>query len=199
VSTKLDSAVEFDDYYEILQLSPNADTETIDRVYKVLARRYHPDNQDTGDPEKFSQVVTAHRVLSDSAQRSAYDVSYEENRAVLKIFDEEAAPEGYEGDRRIFDGVLSLLYVSRRRDANKGGMGIMQMERMLGCPAQHLEFHLWYLREKGWVERLENGMLAITAGGVDRVMEQGNIFLRRDRLLAERSQNARQELQEAPH
>ena len=199
MSTKLDSAVEFDDYYEILQLSPNADTETIDRVYKVLARRYHPDNQDTGDPEKFSQVVTAHRVLSDSAQRSAYDVSYEENRAVLKIFDEDAAPEGYEGDRRIFDGVLSLLYVSRRRDANKGGMGIMQMERMLGCPAQHLEFHLWYLREKGWVERLENGMLAITAGGVDRVMEQGNIFLRRDRLLAERSEHARPELQEAPH
>jgi hypothetical protein len=37
-----------------------------------------------------------------------------------------------------------------------------------GCPREHLEFHLWYLKAKGWIARLENGMLAITVEGVDR-------------------------------
>jgi hypothetical protein len=194
VSTKVE-CLEFQDYYETLQLSPNADTDTIDRVYRILVRRYHPDNQDTGDAEKFNQVVHAHRVLSDPEKRAAYDVSYEENRAaVLRLFDETTQPEGYDGDRRIFEGILSLLYVSRRRDAEKGGIGILQMERMLGCPAQHLEFHIWYLREKNWVERLENGMLAITAAGVDRVMEQDGLLLRRDRLLTDRSEDAHRQL-----
>jgi curved DNA-binding protein len=189
------SARPFEDFYEILQLSPNADTETIDRVYRILVRRYHPDNQETGNPEKFTQIVKAHKTLSDPESRAAYDVSYEENRAsVLKIFDETSNPESYDGDQRIFEGILSLLYISRRRDAGRGGMGIVQMERLLGCPAKHLEFHLWYLREKGWVERLDSGLLAITASGVDRVMEQEALHLRRDRLLAERSTNAQREL-----
>ncbi len=185
----------FDDHYETLQLSSNADSETVDRVYRVLVRRYHPDNQETGDPEKFTKVVKAHKVLSDPEARAAYDVSYEENRAsVLKIFDDASSPESYDGDKRIFEGILSLLYISRRRDSGRGGMGVVQLERLLGCPAKHLEFHLWYLREKTWVERLENGMLAITAAGVDRVMEQDSLFLRRDRLLSERAAASQREL-----
>jgi len=44
------------------------------------------------------------------------------------------------------------------------------------------------------VERLENGMLAITAAGVDRVMEQDSLFLRRDRLLSERAAASQREL-----
>ena len=185
----------FDDHYETLQLSSNADSETVDRVYRVLVRRYHPDNLETGDPEKFTKVVKAHEVLSDPEARAAYDVSYEENRAsVLKIFDGASSPESYDGDKRIFEGILSLLYISRRRDSGRGGMGVVQLERLLGCPAKHLEFHLWYLREKTWVERLENGMLAITAAGVDRVMEQDSLFLRRDRLLSERAAASQREL-----
>ena len=173
----------FEDHYETLQLSPNADAETVDRVYRSLVRRYHPDNQETGDPEKFTRVVKAHKVLSDSESRAAYDVTYDENRAsVLKIFDESSNPESYDGDKRIFEGILSLLYVSRRRDAGRGGLGIVQLERLLGCPSKHLEFHTWYLREKDWIERLENGMFAITASGVDRVMDQEGLSLRRDRL-----------------
>jgi curved DNA-binding protein len=177
----------FEDFYETLQL-PNADADTIDRVYRILVRRYHPDNQETGNPEKFTQIVKAHKILSDPESRAAYDVSYEENRAsVLRIFDESSNPDSHDGDKRIFEGILSLLYISRRRDAGRGGMGVVQMERPLGCPAKHLEFHLWYLREKRWVERLDNGLLAITAEGVDRVREQEGISLRRDRLLTERS------------
>src|SRR5690349_7912822 len=41
------------DYYEILQISRHADAETIHRVYRIMASRFHPDNPKTGDVEKF--------------------------------------------------------------------------------------------------------------------------------------------------
>jgi curved DNA-binding protein CbpA len=37
----------FTDYYENLQISPNADMEMIERVFRLLAKRYHPDNTQT--------------------------------------------------------------------------------------------------------------------------------------------------------
>jgi hypothetical protein len=38
---------------------------------------------------------------------------------------------------------------------------------MLGCPAEHLQFHLWYLKEKGWIRKTESGTFAITVEGID--------------------------------
>jgi len=178
----------FRDYYETLQLNPNAEEETINRVFRILVKRYHPDNRDSGNTKKFNEVMDAYRFLSDPEKRAAYDVRYDQNRAtVLKLFDEASASDSFESDRRISEGILSLLYVSRRRDPDRGGVGVIQMERLLGCPSQHLEFPLWYLRQKSWVERLENGLIAITAAGVDKVIEQNNIVLRRDRLIAEKA------------
>ena len=178
----------FRDYYETLQLNPNADEETINRVFRILVKRYHPDNRDSGNTKKFNEVMDAYRFLSDPEKRAAYDVRYDQNRAtVLKLFDEASATDSFESDRRISEGILSLLYVSRRRDPDRGGVGVIQMERLLGCPSQHLEFPLWYLRQKSWVERLENGLIAITAAGVDKVIEQNSIVLRRDRLIAEKA------------
>ena len=114
-----DTSPGFCDYYEALQLSPNADSETISRVYRILAKRYHPDNQDTGSVDKFATITDAYKILSDTEKRAAYDVNYEENRAsVLKIFDEASSADSFAGDERIFDGVLSLLYISRRRDVS---------------------------------------------------------------------------------
>ena len=36
------------------------------------------------------------------------------------------------------------------------------------CNVAHLEFHLWYLKAKGWIAKTENGTFAITIEGVDR-------------------------------
>jgi hypothetical protein len=70
----------FIDYYEMLQLSQNADFETIERVYRFLARRYHPDTPPTGDAEKFKMIVESYSVLSDPEKRAGYDVEYERSR-----------------------------------------------------------------------------------------------------------------------
>jgi hypothetical protein len=61
-------------------------------------------------------------------------------------------------------------------------MGIIDLERLLGCPRKHMEFHVWYLKEKGWIVRADDGRFAITASGVDAVIEN-DILSQKDRLL----------------
>jgi len=134
---------DFQNYYEVLQLSQKADQDTIDRVYRLLVKRYHPDNQETGDPHKFAEVVEAHRVLSDPEARAAYDIHYDQTRnAILGILDKESNDDGFDADLRTFETILSLLYIARRREPNRGGLGTVQMEHMLDRPAEFLEFHL---------------------------------------------------------
>jgi curved DNA-binding protein len=65
------------DYYEFLQISPNAEAETIHRVYRFLAARLHPDNPETGDAEKFFLLKQAYDVLSKPALRAEYDAACE--------------------------------------------------------------------------------------------------------------------------
>ena len=44
------------DYYEILRVGPQADEETLERVYRTLAERFHPDNPGTGDRQIFLRL-----------------------------------------------------------------------------------------------------------------------------------------------
>ena len=175
--------VPFSDYYEDLQISPNADLEMIERVFRMLAKRYHPDNIESGDAEKFNVLYEAYQVLSDPEKRAAFDAKYEQLRADRwKIVEEASQSDGFEQDERIRQGVLSLLYVARRQDALNPGMGIMEFEKVLGCPRHHMEFYIWYLKEKGWILRTDTGGYAITADGVDK-MAENDLMLRKDRLL----------------
>jgi curved DNA-binding protein len=171
------------DYYEILQISPRADQETIERVYRLLAKRYHPDNKESGNANKFDVLTKAFRALSDPQGRAGYDANYEAGNAHRwNLFSLESCSKGCEEDRRIYQAILSILYASRRRDAGNPGVGIFQMEKMLEVPDRYLEFHIWYLKEKGWIQRVENGGYAITASGVDTVIEN-DLPLKKDRLL----------------
>jgi curved DNA-binding protein len=162
------------DHYEILQVSPRADLETIERVFRHLAKRYHPDNRDSGDSDVFSQIVEANRVLTDPEQRARYDIAYEQLKAAQwRIFDQETTRNEIAADSRIRNAILALLYVARRNDSANPGVGAVQLERTLGCPESLMGFHLWYLREQGLLKRDEDGGFAITAAGVDRVLEHG--------------------------
>jgi len=162
------------DHYEVLQVSPRADHETIQRVFRHLAKRFHPDNTDSGDPERFKVVMEAFRVLSHPKLRAKYDTAYEQVRETRwRIFDQETSANDVAADRRVRVAALSLLYAARRNDPDRPGIGVVELERLLGCPEEHMKFHLWYLRENGWIQRTESGAFAITATGVDRVLDLG--------------------------
>ena len=173
----------FVDHYEVLQLSPRATADMVERVYRMLAKRFHPDNLETGDSEKFAKVHEAYQTLSDAERRAAYDVAYENVQAVQwKVFDQTAANDGRAEDRQIIHAIMSLLYVERRRDPIKGGLGPIVLERMLGVPQEHLQFPLWYIKQHGWIEVLDSGQIAITIAGIDKLANQ-DLELRKDRLL----------------
>jgi curved DNA-binding protein CbpA len=160
---------QFIDYYEILEISPNANPDTIERMFRYFAQRYHPDNPRTGDRSRFDAAIEAHNTLRDPDKRAQYDIDHKNqsnarSKLIEQVGDGKAVGQGFD----IQSKLLSLLYVKCRQNVREPGIGEIELERLSGCPIEHLEFHLWYLKEKGWVRRMENGTLAITAEGVDR-------------------------------
>lgn len=173
----------FVDYYELLQLSSNADADTIERVFRHLAKKFHPDNTKSPDNERFSLIVEAYRTLANPEARAGYDVKYQDYwNNKWQLVSEASGETTFCDDRETRKGLLSLLYIQRRRNVNNPGMGEYEVARLLCKPLELLAFHVWYLKAKGWVERLDTGQLAISASGVDQV-EEASLRLRNDNLL----------------
>lgn len=67
----------FSDYYETLEVSPNASKEVIKRAYRTLLEKYHPDKhpetRKAWAEEMTKQLNEAFSVLSDEAKRKEYD------------------------------------------------------------------------------------------------------------------------------
>jgi WD40 repeat protein len=62
-----------ENYYAILGVSANVDTDTLKRVYRQLARRYHPDLAGPEDALQMKRINRAYAVLSDPEKRRQYD------------------------------------------------------------------------------------------------------------------------------
>lgn len=183
----------FVNYYEMLELGPGAGSQAIARKFRSLARRYHPDNQITGSRIKFDSLVEAHDTLKDAGKRAQYHEQHSDKLPPLpdsldQDWDGLEKPEaphthfhvepekfvddlGVDRDISIQNNLLTMLYFQRRRNARQPGIGNAELERLSGCPHEHLEFHLWYLKAKGWVSTGDDGLLAITVAGVDRAAQ----------------------------
>jgi curved DNA-binding protein len=160
------------DFYEILQLSPKAEMETIHRVYRIMAGRYHPDNPESGDPEKFLLLSEAYRVLSDPERRIRYDATRAGGTLrPLPLFQAKAFVDDKEGEANRRLGVLCLLYAQRRRDTDHPAICLLDLEQMMSIPREYLEFTLWYLKQKHYVESSQGADFVLTAEGVDYVEE----------------------------
>ncbi|MGW2446202.1 DnaJ C-terminal domain-containing protein [Streptomyces sp. NPDC001494] len=77
------------DFYEVLGVPRDADKDEIQRAYRKLARKYHPDvNKDPAAEERFKEINEAFSVLSDPDQRARYDRFGEDFRKVPEDWEE---------------------------------------------------------------------------------------------------------------
>lgn len=165
-------ASKFVDFYELMQISPNAEHDTIVRVYRILAARFHPDNPHTGDPEKFQLLTKAYHVLSDPQRRADYDAELAVMRMQpIGVFGLKDFAVGIDGEANRRMGILCLLYNRRRSDPEKPGVSVLELEQTMTFPREHLLFTLWYLKEKDLVRQDGSSDFVITSAGVDWVEE----------------------------
>lgn len=68
-------AVEYKDYYKILGVAKTAPAGDINKAYRKLARKYHPDLNpgDKAAEARFKEINEAHEVLTDEDKRQKYD------------------------------------------------------------------------------------------------------------------------------
>ena len=157
----------FVDHYEILQVSPKADAETIRRIYRLQARRFHPDNLESGDAEIFKKISEAYEILGDPKRREGYDREYQQARRRESIGVAEPPPAPAlmdEMQRR--EEILRLLYRRRFASPDQPSLGLRDLELLLNVPRRDLEFSLWYLKECGYLTRSDSARHTITIKGV---------------------------------
>jgi len=184
------------DYYEFLQISPNADVETIHRVYRYLAARFHPDNPKTANPEQFKLVSTAYSVLSDRMKRSEYDAARLRQRQepFSSSVDFMDTLDG-ELNRRL--AVLAVLYRKRRTNPSRPEVTLGEIEAQMGFPRDYLDFTVWYLNRKGYIAKADNAEYTLTAEGVDFVEGQRPASPNLNKMLTSGSEPTAEEIAEA--
>jgi curved DNA-binding protein CbpA len=126
---------------------PNAEPETIQRVYRLLALRSHPDNQDSGNAGRFRLISEAYQVLSDPQRRAQYDGIHAPaaHGSLAPRHDGTECREQFRGrtDRPI-DRARSAIHATTARP-HAAGLFITELESLTGRPREHHEFTVWYL------------------------------------------------------
>jgi len=161
------------DYYEFLQISPHADADTIHRVYRFLAARFHPDNPESGDADLFHLVRSAYDVLSDPRRRAEYDEKRKhEPSDVVPLSASIDFMDNLEGELNRRLALLAVLYHRRRTKPDMPEVPLDEIESRMGFPRDYLDFTIWYLAKKGYIMRADSALFSLTAEGVDFVETQ---------------------------
>lgn len=174
------------DFYEVLQVNASAEPETINRVFRMLAQRYHPDNQQTGDEDRFRTILEAYNVLSDPEKRAKYDVLNQQHRQDRWRL-VSAGPQSendFEMEQVVRLTVLEALYTKRRLDPANPGIFYREFEDLIGRPREHLEFTIWYLQQKRFVVLDDKSRLLMTVEGAEYLEQSYRSNLQQKRLPA---------------
>ena len=196
------STTEFVDYFEVLQLSPNAELGEVEAAFQSLARPFE-DSKKAGNPEAFQKLFTAYRVLGDRELRAAYEADYRTQKSPAEVSPKQERPPSWQtsGQGSPQDSnrprqrsgtnegqsivaalkkdaqdvrlcMLDALYKKRINDFDHPGMTILEIERSSGYPRDRLHVAAWYLREKRFIQP-DNSRYAITVEGMDEYEASG--------------------------
>ena len=104
-------------YYEILEVNENASKEVIDKAYKVLAKKYHPDLQEEKNKkaaeEKIKSLNEAYEILSNPQKKQAYDTKI----ARLKQEEEKRKQVEHQNYVNNISNVYARQYTNVQREA----------------------------------------------------------------------------------
>lgn len=79
-------------YYEILQINQNASPEIIDKAYKTLAKKYHPDLQEESNKKQAEEILKeineAYEILSNPDKKALYDQNLKNEAISQEDYDE---------------------------------------------------------------------------------------------------------------
>ena len=149
------------DYEEVLRAGASGQFERVEKLYRSLAFRYHPDNRDTGDSETFLRMKEAFRILSPSQPRHV-------DSAVSRPAPALCGPDAYREQRGRRLAVLGTLYRKRADDFRNATLSVDDLQNLTGMGTDEMGFVLWYLLEKGAVSLSGySSDYAISAAGVD--------------------------------
>lgn len=169
------SEAEFVDFYRVLQVDAGCGQKQLEMAYRQLAMMYHPDHPETADTDRFTEITEAYKALRDPAKRKEYDQLYFARLGNPADFAAAPGRLGFDdravlNDADAHERILLFLYKLRRRSPHSAGAGDWQLQSLLGCPQEDLDFHLWYLKEKGFVSVTDEGTFAITIQGIDHII-----------------------------
>jgi len=185
------SSNEVEDYYELLQVSDAAEPETINRVYRMLAQRYHPDNQETGNDARFRAITEAYQALSNPEKRAQYDATNQKRKKDRwRLVSAGAQTENdFEMEQIVRLSVLEALYTRRRLEPNMPGIPFRDFEKMTSRPREHLEFTIWFLQKKHFVEFDDKSRLTLTVEGAEYLEQSYRSNLQQKRLHAAKEES----------
>lgn len=181
----------FIDHYAVLQVLPDCSAKSLEAAYRNLAKKFHPDHPETADSDKFNAVIEAYRVLRNPEQRAAYDLQHGLNSpsAGFEPAQLEQEPENTSAanDADAHTKILLFLYRRRREHAQNPGVIRVYVQELLNCSDESFDFHVWYLKAKGFIETTEQGTLAITVQGVDHVISMSQATIAEKKLFIAQS------------
>ncbi|HEY9678082.1 MAG TPA: J domain-containing protein [Drouetiella sp.] len=174
--------------YQLLHVDRDAHVTIIRYAYRFLAAQYHPDNGETGDAEKFRVITDAWKTLSDEGKRAAYDMSLGAQEQKSGAAQHKAQPKVNEFGRDTLPTMVKagiswneielriailqvLLAARKKKPATGGASGKMLMDCLQIENITEIEFALWYLREKHYIETGER-VFMITGVGLDYLTDQ---------------------------
>jgi ribosomal protein L28 len=138
----------------------------------------------------YTVGLTFERSSNQTERREApamerYEIlTLKENRNVhLRILDrsEAATKESEKLKRR---EILELLYTARRSHPGQATVSLHELEELLNCHREQLDFSLWYLDQSAFIDVSENGHYSITVNGVDYLEAEEAAQSKNQRLLA---------------